>query len=91
MAIFVRRAAHAVMKIEKTSLNSMKLHSRFSSAVQRKVVEGTNGERIIRSPYGEITYPEVPVSEYVWSTLENYSDKDALVRTYNGRPSPLIG
>lgn len=52
---------------------------RASTSVQSKIVTGPNGEKIIPSPFGEATYPEMLIHEFVWNKSENYPDKIALV------------
>lgn len=81
MTSIVRQAVRLGTSLE-VAVNTkiLKLPSRcLSNAVQTKVHEGLNGEKIIASPYGQVTYPEVKVSDYVWETLPNYSNMIALV------------
>lgn len=76
----MRRAVRTAIKLDVASTNVIKIQSRcMSNAVQPKVVEGTNGEKIIPSPYGQISYPEMRISDYVWESLQDYSNMVALV------------
>lgn len=50
-----------------------------SSAQKMKVVQGSNGEQIIYSPYQDTTFPDMTLPEYVWKNVNNYSNKIALV------------
>ena len=58
----------------------LKLQSRcLASAAQHKIVNGVNGEKIIKSPYGDIEYPEIPISEYILENAKNYENLISLV------------
>ena len=78
MAAIVRRALRLGARID--AANAKLLQSRcLSNAAQAKVVEGTNGEKIIASPYGQVTYPDISITEYVWKSLNNHERMIALV------------
>ncbi|XP_016841715.1 4-coumarate--CoA ligase 1 [Nasonia vitripennis] len=79
MNAIMRRALRTAIKLEVVTPNVIKIQSRcMSNAAQAKVVEGTNGEKIIPSPYGQLTYPEMRISDYVWESLQDYSNMVAL-------------
>jgi hypothetical protein len=68
------------LKAEAARVNFIKLQKKcLSNTVQSKIIDGKNEERIITSPYGTITCPEVLIHDYVWETLQNYSKMVALV------------
>jgi len=52
---------------------------RRASTSAQKFVTGPNGEKILLSPFGEITYPEISISDFVWKDSEKYSNQIALV------------
>lgn len=52
---------------------------RASTSKQTRIVMGPNNERIIMSPYGEVSYPETLIHEFVWNNSENYPNHIALV------------
>lgn len=56
-----------------------------NAARQPKVIEGQNGERIIPSPYGQATYPEMTIYEHVWKDMQDYSEMIALECGITGR------
>ncbi|XP_014212779.1 4-coumarate--CoA ligase 1-like [Copidosoma floridanum] len=88
MTSVIRQALRTAMKLDATVNNKFTklLPSRhLSNDFQTKVVEGMNGEKIISSPYGSVTYPEMPLHEYVWNTLPNYSNMTAVVCGVTGR------
>ncbi|XP_014486259.1 PREDICTED: probable 4-coumarate--CoA ligase 3 [Dinoponera quadriceps] len=59
---------------------------RASTLAQSKVVEGPNGERIIQSPYGDISpFSEMLIHEYVWNKAEDYPNKVALECGVSGK------
>lgn len=82
MAVIIRQAIRIATQLESASAKLVQPQSRcLSNAVQPKVVKGTNGEKIIPSPFGQVTYPEIPLSDYVWEKLSNYSGMTAVVCT----------
>lgn len=52
---------------------------RTLTSIQSKIMEGSNGERIIPSPYGEISSSDMLIHEHVWNKAEDRADKIALV------------
>lgn len=52
---------------------------RLTTSAQSKIVTGPNGEKIIPSPDGEATYPEMLIHDYVWHKCEKFPNKIALV------------
>ncbi|XP_018306977.1 4-coumarate--CoA ligase 1 [Mycetomoellerius zeteki] len=58
---------------------------RASTSKQTRIVMGPNNERIIMSPYGEVSYPETLIHEFVWNNSENYPNHIALECGINGK------
>lgn len=54
-----------------------------STSVQAKIVEGSNGEKIISSPWGKVSFSNLSVPDYVWDGFETYGDKIALASVLN--------
>lgn len=79
MATMIPRVLRMGMKIEAATVNYVKFQKKYlSNVIQTTVVEGANGEKIIKSPYGPVTYPEITIHDYIWQTLQNYSNLTAL-------------
>ena len=60
----------------------LELQSRcLANAAQPKTINGSNGERIISSPYGnKVEYPEMPVADFMWENIKDFKNLVALVR-----------
>jgi len=52
---------------------------RRASTSAQKFVTGPNGEKMLLSPFGEITYPEITISEFIWRNSDKYPNQIALV------------
>ncbi|KYN09238.1 PREDICTED: 4-coumarate--CoA ligase 1-like [Trachymyrmex cornetzi] len=58
---------------------------RASTSKQTRIVSGTNNERIIMSPSGDVSYPETLIHEFVWNNSKNYPNHIALECGINGK------
>ncbi|XP_020710124.2 4-coumarate--CoA ligase 1-like isoform X2 [Athalia rosae] len=63
---------------------------RLLSSVRRastanKIEDGTNGEKIFKSPFPKGVYPTMPLHEYVWENAGKWSEKIALKCGITGR------
>ncbi|XP_020279535.1 4-coumarate--CoA ligase 1-like [Pseudomyrmex gracilis] len=56
-----------------------------STIPQNRIKTGPNGEKIIISPFPDVTYPETLLHEFVWSNSENYPNHIALECGVNGK------
>jgi len=59
------------------------LHAR--SQVPVGVIKPGEEDRIVRSPWPEVSIPEVNLADYVWENVDQYSDNTALVCGMTGR------
>ncbi|XP_011494753.1 PREDICTED: 4-coumarate--CoA ligase 1-like [Ceratosolen solmsi marchali] len=79
MAAIIPRVQRMGMKIKAVNAQFIKLNTKyFSQTIQTNIIEGTNGEKIITSPHGPVTYPEMPINHYIWADIQNYSNMVAL-------------
>lgn len=51
-----------------------------STVAKSKIIEGSNGERIFSSPYGEVDLPSVTVTDFVWKNYQKWPERVAVVR-----------
>lgn len=50
-----------------------------STSTHSRIIQGTNGEKIILSPISDTSYPDTLLHEFVWNNSESYSNLIALV------------
>jgi hypothetical protein len=77
MATHVFRGIQRLTRVLDVGLLTFTLRRASTSA--QKFVTGSNGEKILLSPFGEITYPEISISDFIWRDSEKYSNHIALV------------
>ncbi|XP_011157991.1 probable 4-coumarate--CoA ligase 3 [Solenopsis invicta] len=58
---------------------------RASTSSQARIVTGPNNEKIIMSSFGNASYPETSIHEFIWSDSENYPNHIALECGVSGK------
>lgn len=60
-------------------LQSKKMSTNISTNIEPRIIYGSNGERIIKSPYGNFEYSGLSITEYVLGNTKNYEKLIAIV------------
>ncbi|KAG7188841.1 hypothetical protein KM043_008447 [Ampulex compressa] len=75
----VLRGVQSARRIFKTATKVPNFGQRLASTMTRtNFVEGENGERIVRSPYGDYIPTDALITDFVWKNVNEYSNKIAL-------------
>nr|XP_050856711.1 uncharacterized protein LOC127066709 isoform X1 [Vespula vulgaris] len=87
----LRHLSRGIRKFERTLLKDGASKIRYSSSrsvsarSEERFIRGQNQEIIIPSPYGEVTYPNSKIPEYVWRNVNEFSKLIALECGVTGR------
>lgn len=56
----------------------------LSKTIERQVILAKMkhvwaSDNVVKSPFEDVVIPEMPVPEYIWSNMKNWSNKTAMV------------
>ncbi|CAB0040169.1 unnamed protein product [Trichogramma brassicae] len=80
----IRRILKFGAKLQDQLLKQQSRHASINT-IQHYFPAPKKGEHIIDSPFGQLSYPEMPIHEYVWETLQSYSHMIATECGVTGR------
>ncbi|XP_066592027.1 uncharacterized protein [Prorops nasuta] len=70
----------------KKALKALRCNSRCASTFpMSNIIDGARGEKIIRSPFSETSYPSIFLPEFIWKNIRHYENKIALECGVTGR------
>ncbi|XP_015177887.1 PREDICTED: 4-coumarate--CoA ligase 1-like [Polistes dominula] len=85
----LRNLSHFIKRLESTFKDGVKIQfyncKRGYAQSKEKIIRDNNGELIIPSPYGAITYPNMYIPEYVWRNVNTFPKLTALECGITGR------